>query len=249
MTALLCVLWWLVAGALLGWLFSWLLASVLKRQPPPPVERIVERSVEKLVPRTVDNAEHLARLRQLETEVAVIAGLRSQIQSLQAAPPKLVEKVVEKRVPDTKGLAERDRQIGDWQNRFAEIESRVADQTKTIAAQDEELQRLKLGAEIDLNAAKEAGFNLKTADDLEIIEGIGPKIAALLNDAGVKTFKQLADMSPAQIQPILDRAGASFQMANPATWPEQADLASRNRWLALKALQDVLDAGNRRKNN
>ena len=249
MTALLCVLWWLVAGALLGWLVSWLAASVLKRPPPPPVERIVERSVEKLVPRMVDNPEHLARLRQLETEVAVVAGLRSQIQSLQAAPPKLVEKVVEKLVPDTTSLAERERRISDWQNRFAELESRAAEQAKTIAAQEEELRRLKLGPEIDLNAAKEAGFDLKTADDLEIIEGIGPKIAALFNAAGVKTFKQLADVSPAQIQPILDRAGATFQMANPATWPEQADLAARNRWLALKALQQALDAGNRRDNN
>ena len=95
----------------------------------------------------------------------------------------------------------------------------------------------------------DAGFNLKSADDLEIIEGIGPKIAMLLHEAGVKSYKQLSAMSPAQLQPILDRAGANFQMANPATWPEQADLAARNRWLALKALQQALDAGNRRGNN
>ena len=246
LAVLLCVLWWLVAGALLGWLFSWLFASVLKRQPPPPIERIVERSVEKLMPRTVDNPDHLARVRQLEKEVAAIAGLRRQIQSLRAEPSNLVEKVVEKLVPDTNGLAERDRQINEWQKRFAELEKRAAEQTKTLAAQDEELQRLKLGAEIDLSAAMDAGFNLKSADDLEIIEGIGPKIAMLLHEAGVKSYKQLSAMSPAQLQPILDRAGANFQMANPATWPEQADLAARNRWLALKALQQALDAGNRR---
>jgi predicted flap endonuclease-1-like 5' DNA nuclease len=104
----------------------------------------------------------------------------------------------------------------------------------------------KPDAAIDLAAAKSAGFALKGADDLEIIEGIGPKIAELLHAKGVKTFAQLAAMTPAQIQPMLDEAGPNFRLANPETWPDQADLAARNRWASLKAMQDGLLAGNRK---
>ena len=45
---------------------------------------------------------------------------------------------------------------------------------------------------------------------------------------------------------MLNAAGPAFKLAKPDTWPEQADLAARNRWQSLKALQDVLNAGNRK---
>jgi predicted flap endonuclease-1-like 5' DNA nuclease len=96
---------------------------------------------------------------------------------------------------------------------------------------------------IDLAAAKAAGFALKGPDDLEVVEGIGPKIAQIFRDAGVTTFARLAAMSPAEIQPLLDAAGPNFRIANPQTWPEQAALAAANRWTELKVLQDSLTAG------
>ncbi len=89
------------------------------------------------------------------------------------------------------------------------------------------------------------GFALKGPDDLKIIEGIGPKISGLLRAGGIETFAGLARSAPSAIQAILDQAGSSFRMANPATWPEQAGLAATNQWVALKALQERLTAGNR----
>ena len=56
-------------------------------------------------------------------------------------------------------------------------------------------------------------------------------------------------MTIAQIQSILDTAGQNFRMANPESWSDQADLAARNRWATLKALQQALVAGNYGKNN
>jgi predicted flap endonuclease-1-like 5' DNA nuclease len=118
------------------------------------------------------------------------------------------------------------------------------DSAQRIAALEAEVQRLRAVPAVDVAAARSAGFaSIKGPDDLEIVEGIGPKIAELLNNAGVKTFAQLAAMSPAQIQPILDAAGPNYRIADPETWPDQADLAARNRWSALKAMQDGLTAG------
>ncbi len=96
---------------------------------------------------------------------------------------------------------------------------------------------------IDVAAAKAAGIAVKSADDLEIIEGIGPKICALFHTAGFKTFSQVSSMSIAQMSKILDDAGPRFKLANPETWAQQAGLAANNQWAELKYLQDNLTAG------
>lgn len=80
-----------------------------------------------------------------------------------------------------------------------------------------------------------------SVDDLEIVEGIGPKIAEALADAGVTTFAQLADMTPEAIQEIVSAAGIGSK--SPATWPQQAALARDGKFDELKTWQDELNAG------
>jgi len=96
---------------------------------------------------------------------------------------------------------------------------------------------------IDVHAARVAGFNLKHGDDLTIIEGIGPKIDELFHANGVNSFAKLARLGVPDMLEILDRGGPHFQLANPGSWAAQAALASENRWLELKRLQDELIAG------
>ncbi len=96
---------------------------------------------------------------------------------------------------------------------------------------------------IDIAAAKLAGISVKGADDLQVIEGIGPKICALFHEAGQKTFTQVSNMSIQQMSKILDDAGPRFKLANPETWAQQAKLAANNQWVQLKHLQDNLTAG------
>ncbi|MFD2938012.1 50S ribosomal protein L17 [Spirosoma flavum] len=81
------------------------------------------------------------------------------------------------------------------------------------------------------------------ADDLTIIEGIGPKIAELLNNAGITTFAQLADAEDAVVQQVLVDAGSSFNTHDATTWNEQAALARDGKSDELKALQDRLKGG------
>jgi predicted flap endonuclease-1-like 5' DNA nuclease len=96
---------------------------------------------------------------------------------------------------------------------------------------------------IDLAAAKKAGFAIKNANDLTIVEGIGPKINELFNNAGIKTFAQLAAATVPQMRKILDDGGSRFRIANPSTWAQQGALAAENKWAELKKLQDKLSAG------
>ena len=81
------------------------------------------------------------------------------------------------------------------------------------------------------------------SDDLAIVEGIGPKIAGLFNQAGIVTFAQLADAPVEKLQEILDAAGSRYAVHNPATWPQQGALARDGKWDELKQLQDELNAG------
>jgi predicted flap endonuclease-1-like 5' DNA nuclease len=96
---------------------------------------------------------------------------------------------------------------------------------------------------LDVAAAKAAGFKLKGPNDLTVVEGIGPKINELFNNAGVITFAQLAKQTVPQIQKVLDDAGARYKLAKPGTWAQQSALAAENKWSELKALQDKLSGG------
>jgi predicted flap endonuclease-1-like 5' DNA nuclease len=78
------------------------------------------------------------------------------------------------------------------------------------------------------------------SDDLKRIEGIGPKIADTLQDAGISTYKQLARARVERLKGIVNDAGI---IADPTTWPEQAALAAAGDWLGLAELKSKLKGG------
>ncbi|SFD50537.1 50S ribosomal protein L17 [Spirosoma endophyticum] len=80
-------------------------------------------------------------------------------------------------------------------------------------------------------------------DDLTLIEGIGPKIAELLNNGGITTFTQLADAQDETVQQVLSEAGSSFNVHDATSWNEQAALARDGKLDELKELQDRLKGG------
>jgi len=85
-------------------------------------------------------------------------------------------------------------------------------------------------------------------DDLKRIEGIGPKIAGVLKEAGIRTFGQLAAADAESIEDVLRTADPNLpRLADPASWPEQAGLAAEGRWEDLERLQADLKGGRRQK--
>lgn len=100
--------------------------------------------------------------------------------------------------------------------------------------------------EVKKEAAPAAPAPVKEADakdDLRKVEGIGPKIAELLNNAGINTFSQLGVTEVDRIKEILAEAGSRYAAHNPSTWPKQAQMAADGKWDELKAWQDELDGG------
>ena len=94
--------------------------------------------------------------------------------------------------------------------------------------------------------AKVKGKKRDGSDDLELIEGVGPKIAGLLVDAGINTFDALSKASVESVQAVLDAGGSKFNMAKPETWAEQAALAAKGDWAAFDKLTEELVGGVRK---
>ena len=63
----------------------------------------------------------------------------------------------------------------------------------------------------------------EAADDFRRIQGIGPKMAAALQAAGIRTYQQLAELDEPGLRETIKAAGLR---ATPslATWPQQAKL-------------------------
>ncbi len=78
-------------------------------------------------------------------------------------------------------------------------------------------------------------------DDLEVVIGIGPKIASLLINRGITTWKALAETSVAYIQEILDKdGGEDYRIHDPESWPQQARLLDEGRWDEFRELREQL---------
>ena len=93
-------------------------------------------------------------------------------------------------------------------------------------------------------AAKKAIPATKTnISKLTVVEGIGPKIQELLNEAGIKNLNQLAAATPAKLKNVLAKAGRRYQMHDPSTWAAQAKLAAAGKMEELKVLQAELKGG------
>ncbi len=121
---------------------------------------------------------------------------------------------------------------------IAEVEDRAA----TLVLPEEEIEPGKAEEpEVEDEASVEGETEAPeepaappTPDKLTRIEGIGPKISSVLQEAGITTFAQLADTTPEQIEQILEEADPRLRrLAKPATWPEQAALAASGEWEAL----------------
>jgi predicted flap endonuclease-1-like 5' DNA nuclease len=82
-----------------------------------------------------------------------------------------------------------------------------------------------------------------SADDLKVIEGIGPKIEMILKDAGIENWHQLAEVTIDNLKGILEKAGPRFRLNDPSTWAQQARLLSEGSYDKFKELTDNLVGG------
>ncbi len=125
----------------------------------------------------------------------------------------------------------------------ADAHHQGAEPPPAVAAQPEPEPEAEAESEPEPEAPSEleAALAPPEPDDLKKLEGIGPKVASLLNQNGITTYAQLADTSVEKLDEILD--ANKLQMMHPGSWPQQARLAADGDWEAFQKLQDELHGG------
>ncbi len=118
-----------------------------------------------------------------------------------------------------------------------------ADLTSNFAASTIAVEAAEPALVFDAGLAKSIFGKKIVADDLKVVEGIGPKISELFQDNGIKTWYQLSKAPVERCQEILNIGGKRFEIHKPDTWPMQAGLAFDGKWEELLKLQDDLDGG------
>lgn len=235
-----------------------------------PVERVIERRVDNpaLIARIAELEQQSAEMDDLKAQLRMLEE-RRPLADDPLAPNTQQQDIDAQRILDRDRIETLNLEVVEWRERFVELERRAAEQQATIAALEQRIaaavaasldvgEPLQADAgepdgaapsrsrSLDLSAAQAAGFDLMGTESVEIIEGIGPHIAQVLNERGIRTLHQLADMTAGQVREVLDTAGPNLRLVNPATWPAQAALAVGNRWDALATLQQALVAHKRR---
>ena len=119
-------------------------------------------------------------------------------------------------------------------DRAVGAETRVRELLKLTQEREQEITTLKAKARA-------------MQDDFSHLDGVGPKISAILRAAGIKTFAKLAAKEVEELREILVEENPSLlRLSDPTTWPEQAGMAAEGRWEDLKVLQEGFKERRRR---
>ena len=81
----------------------------------------------------------------------------------------------------------------------------------------------------------------QTSHDLTVIEGIGPILQSILNDAGIQNWQDLAESDDEELKAILLAEGPGYKIIDPSSWPAQARLALNGDWDLLLEYKDELN--------
>lgn len=126
----------------------------------------------------------------------------------------------------------------------AEAKRKAAETRKAAAAARKKAAAEAKAAEAAAAAEAQAADGSAEPDDLTRIEGVGPKIAGVLQDAGISTYSQLENTGVDRINEVLEQADPNLlKLTDPKTWPRQAKLAAAGKWDALEKWQARLKGG------
>jgi len=238
---LLFILFVLLIAALMGLFIGWLIAQGRSRKRIAVLEEEMENLKARLR-RLEDEKNGLnAQLRMLEEEKN---RLEARLGLLENENKSLMAKITDQE-EDEQALRGEARKLDDENDSLHLTIGRLE---KELAGLRTQLSEAPKAAEIQAGAdvfhadvlPHFSPENIKP-DDLKEVIGIGPKIAKLLMNRGITTWKSLSETAPNYLEAILhEDGGEHFRIHNPASWPHQARLLHEGRWDEFRELRDRL---------
>ena len=216
----------LAAGLFLGIIISWSYWSPKVREREDHIENLETSLMKKVEDLNEQARGQKANLERLNSELSqrkeVIDTLNAKVQEKDDSIDVLKEKV-----------ADLEKQNRDGLTRAEVAETRVRELESFLTEKEQEVATLSARA----NAMQ---------DDLSFLDGIGPKVSAVLRFAGITSFSRLASTNIDRIREILEAENPNLlRLTDPSTWPEQARMAADGDWEALSALQNDLKSARR----
>ncbi len=214
----------------------------------PSFMKAVEGAVEDVVDAVEDVVEdvtkpYAAKVKAIKnTSNAAIEMATATISKvMKGAPAKAKKAAKAVATPKTDEVVKTTKAVAKKAKKVTAKKKAVAKKVVTKKAAPKKVTAKKTTKKV---AAKKATTKKVTAtDNLTKIEGIGPKIEELLNNAGIRSFKMLGAVDVKTLRTILDNAGPRYKMHNPKTWRTQAKLAAKGNWDKLTTLQKELKGG------
>lgn len=163
-------------------------------------------------------------------------GFKTAAQYKKAVTEKatLVEKEAKKVI--AKATTKADEAVTTVENKTKKVLSSTKTEAKPTAAKKKVLSSTKTASKKVLSSTKKAPVkkvlsstkmtatapNTKVANDLKVINGIGPKMEKVLQAAGIKTYADLAAFDAKGLENILLKENPRYAMYNPQEWIDEA---------------------------
>ncbi len=125
------------------------------------------------------------------------------------------------------------------------VEEKVAVAKEEVKEEAPKKEAKKEKEEVKKEAAPKKATKAKASkgDDLTKIEGVGPKAAEALTNAGLETFAKVAKAKADKMKEILTEASSRLAHLDTGSWAKQAKMAADEKWDELKAWQDSVKGG------
>lgn len=219
-----------VLGILVGWLAEWLFYTFVVNSNDGD-----------------DDCSHLKA--ELEAKNRQISSLQDQISSSsgsKAATTSNVASTTSKKPPvaKKKKTTTSAKTASKAKAKTATRKTTTAKKTNTKKATRKATPK-KAAAKPKSTARKTTGRSTartKSGDDFTRLSGIGPSMAATLKSLGIDTYEKLASTDDGILRDMLEASGARLNNNKEAmdTWNEQAAVAARGDFNALKIMQERL---------
>ena len=231
----------LLFGMLLGLILEWIVVHFFMPNTALECESL-ETSLK------ARRADNLALQQQVQTlqaalacsqsnDQAQIAAMQATLLKLQDAQQQLV--AAQSEVANAQAIAQQ------AQSEMTDVRSQLAQTQAQLVA----LSSCDDGVEIAQVVATDGGrvkpvqlelaaATLPVIEDLTRLNGIGPKLAEAMQNAGIHNYAQLSEMTADEIAICLN--GIRYNKNLLDSWPKQAVFAAQKDWNGLKQFQSSL---------
>ncbi|MGE0315446.1 MAG: hypothetical protein AB7P21_27840 [Lautropia sp.] len=200
----------------------------------------ISRVEQRLDARRVELEKHAAELIERDRDMAARTQALKAQESDHAQREARIAAVEAEQTRRQSSLASRETALRNWEQRILSKEQDIGLREAAAARLEHEHAQSKRQFEAMRSVF---GSRYRTAsgdDDLQAIEGIGPKAVALLGGAGITGFERLSETPLGELSRLVEQGGADLALADPMSWAEQAALIVAEDYVGFENLKSSL---------